>query len=158
MKYVVMILGLFISAAVLAQDSGQLNVKTTVQKELLVEKDNGEIERQLVAADSVVPGDNVIYTITFTNIGTEATENVVIVNPIAENLSYIEGSAFGPGTKIEFSADGGESFAAAEELMVASSEGQRPATIEDYTHLRWTLLNDLAAGAQGMAQFRARLD
>ena len=44
-----------------------------------------------------MPGDDLVYTITFQNISDETAENVVITNPIAESLTYVNGSAFGPG-------------------------------------------------------------
>jgi uncharacterized repeat protein (TIGR01451 family) len=144
--------------AAFAQEQGHLNVRTVVQKEEVTVTDNGETERKLVPADTVVPGDDVVYTITFTNVSGEIADNIVITNPISENLTYVEGSAFGPGTVIEFSVDDGQSFAAPDELMVGANGGQRPAAAEDFTHVRWTMQNDLQSGAQGMARFKARLN
>ena len=151
-------LAILVAPAAFAQETGHLNVRTVVQKEEVTVNDAGETERRLVVADTVVPGDDVVYTITFTNISNDAAENVVITNPISENLTYINGSAFGPGTVIEFSIDGGQSFAAAEQLRVSLNGEFRTARAEDFTHVRWTMQNDLQAGAQGMAQFRARLN
>ena len=147
-----------VAAEVSAQESGHLNVRTVVQKEEVTVNDSGETERRLVSADTVLPGDDVVYTITFTNVSDEKAENVIITNPISENLTYIEGSAFAPGTLIEFSVDGGNSFAAAAELTVADNGAERPAEPDDFTHVRWTMQNELDAGAQGMARFRARLN
>lgn len=151
-------LALFFAPAAFAQDAGHLNVRTVVQKEEVSVNDSGDTERRLVDADTVVPGDDVVYTITFTNISDDAAENVVITNPIAENLTYVNGSAFGPGTVIEFSIDGGQSFASPDQLRVSSDGEFRAARAEDFTHVRWTMQNELQAGAQGMAQFRARLN
>jgi uncharacterized repeat protein (TIGR01451 family) len=148
----------FFAMAAFAQEQGHLNVRTVVQKEEVTVTDNGETERKLVPADTVVPGDDVVYTITFTNVSGEIADNIVITNPISENLTYVEGSAFGPGTVIEFSVDDGQSFAAPDELMVGANGGQRPAAAEDFTHVRWTMQNDLQSGAQGMARFKARLN
>ena len=148
----------FIAATANAQEQGHLNVRTIVQKEEVRVNDAGETERRLVAADTVVPGDDVIYTITFTNISAETAENVVITNPISESLTYVAGSAFGPGTVIEFSVDGGQTFGSADNLVDGTNGGERPAEVSDFTHVRWTMENELEAGAQGMAQFRARLN
>lgn len=146
------------SASATAQDVGHLNVRTIVQKEEVFVNDAGETERRLVPADTVVPGESVVYTITFTNISDEAAENVIITNPISENLSYVDGSAFGAGMVIQFSVDGGQSFGEPDELTVASNGDQRPARAEDFTHVRWIMQNELNAGDQGMASFRARLN
>ncbi len=142
----------------MSQEEGYLNVRTIVQKEELTISDTGETQRRLVPAATVVPGDDVIYTITFTNTSDEAAENIVITNPLARELTYVEGSAFGPGTTIEFSVDGGISFAAASELTVTEDGEVRPARPKDFTHIRWVMHAELQAGAQGLARFRARLD
>jgi uncharacterized repeat protein (TIGR01451 family) len=148
----------FLALAAFAQEQGHLNVRTVVQKEEVIVNDSGETERNLVPTDTVVPGDDVVYTITFTNISDESADNIVITNPISENLTYVQGSAFGPGTVIEFSVDDGQSFAAPDELRVGTNGETRPAQAEDFTHVRWTMQNELEAGAQGMARFRARLN
>jgi uncharacterized repeat protein (TIGR01451 family) len=129
-----------------------------VQKEEVTVNDTGETERKLVPADTVVPGDDVVYTITFTNISDETAENIVITNPISGELTYVEGSAFGPGTSIEFSVDGGQTFATAADLTVSENGVDRAARAEDFTHIRWVMQNVLQAGAQGLARFRARLN
>ena len=135
-----------------------LEVTTTVQKEEEFVNDAGVIETRLVAADVVVPGEKVFYTITFRNISEETADNVVITNPIAEDLAYVAGSGFGPGTTIEFSVDGGTSFGKAEDLEIVEDEIARPAEASDYTHVRWVMQNDLAAGAQATARFAAILE
>ncbi len=140
-----------------AQEQGHLNVTTVVQKEQVTVNAAGETERQLVAADTVVPGEVVIYTITFQNISDEPAENVVITNPIAETLTYVDGSVFGPGTDIQFSVDGGQNFANRDALTVDEDGSVRPAEARDFTHIRWVMQTELAAGAQGLARFSAVL-
>jgi len=144
--------------AVIAQQSGHLKLSTIVQKEQLTTTPSGEQKKELVAATTVVPGDSVIYTIAFENVGEEPAENVTITNPVPDNLSYEDGSAFGPGSVIEFSVDGGEVFAAAADLKVTENGELRTAGPGDYTHIRWVMQHDLAVGEQGVARFRARLN
>lgn len=147
-----------LSTTVLAQESGHLNVRTIVQKEEVTIGADGNPQRRLVDASKVVPGDEVVYTVSFANISDEPAENVVITNPLPAELSYVDGSAFGPGTEVQFSVDGGQSFAAASELKVLDDGNQRPASAADFTHIRWVITNEIAPGAQGIAQFRARLN
>jgi len=149
---------MLVALPAIAQDQGHLNVRTTVQKVEVTVNDTGESEQRLVPIDTVLPGDDVVYTITFTNTSDETAENIVITNPISGELTYVEGSAFGPGTSIEFSVDGGQSFGAASELTVSEDGEVRTARAEDFTHIRWVMQNELQAGAQGLARFRARLD
>ena len=153
---VALLLAFSISAQ--AQDQGHLNVKTVVQKEEVRVNDDGVAERTLVPVQTVIPGDAVVYTITFRNISDETADNVVITNPIDDSLTYVEGSAFGPGTEIQFSVDGGKTFAKREELTVTEDGVMRPADAQDFTHIRWVMRKELAAGAQGVARFSAVLD
>jgi uncharacterized repeat protein (TIGR01451 family) len=147
-----------LSATAYAQEQGHLNVRTVVQKEQVTVNEAGEAETKLVAADRVVPGEKVVYTITFRNISDEPAENVVITNPISAELMYVDGSAFGPGSDIQFSVDGGQTFANSNELTVTEDGVTRSAVAEDFTHVRWVMQQELAAGAQGIARFSAVLE
>ena len=144
--------------ALTAAAQSHLEVQTTVHKEEVLLNAAGEEEKRLIAAERVVPGETVIYTITFTNTSDDTADNVVITNPIAEDLLYLDGSASGEGMDIQFSADGGASFATAANLTVTDNGTSRAATAEDFTHVRWVMRNDLAAGAQGIARFAAILE
>ena len=149
---------LLLTAAAVAQDQGHLSVQTVVQKEQVTIDEGGDQQVTLVPAETVVPGERVVYTITFTNISGDAADNVVITNPIAGSLTYIDGSAFGPGTEILFSVDGGRTFARREALTVTEDGVLRAAGAEDFTHVRWVMQQELAAGAQGIARFSAVLE
>ncbi len=151
-KPMLAIIAVLASTTALAQ---QLDVRTVAQKEETVASADGAVETRLVAAERVIPGDKVVYTITFTNEGDEAADDVVVTNPIDPSLSYIAGSAFGAGMTIEFSVDGGQRFGGPTDLVVADAAGSRPAEPEDYTHVRWTLNGDLEPGATGVARFSA---
>jgi len=159
------IVGAIVTMAVLslaahahAQEQGHLNVQTVVQKQEVIVNDAGETETRLIDADTVVPGERVVYTITFRNVGDEPAAGVIITNPIDDSLTYVDGSAFGPGMDIQFSVDGGVVFASGDDLTVTEGGVERPAVAEDFTHVRWVMQNELAVGAQGMARFTAVLD
>jgi uncharacterized repeat protein (TIGR01451 family) len=148
---------LAVATAAAAQQQ-HLDLTTSVQKEQIVMNIAGETEVQLVPAATVVPGEKVIYSISFRNISDEGAENVVITNPIAAELTYVDGSATREGADIQFSIDGGASFANRNELAVDEDGAQRPAEAKDFTHIRWVLQEELAAGAQGVMRFAAVLD
>lgn len=158
MKNFVSVIFIMFATLAMAQTQGHLEVRTIVQKEEVIINDAGESEKRLVPAEIVVPGESVFYTITFTNVSAEPADNVVITNPIAEDLMYIDGSAFGPGMDILFSIDGGETFAAANDLTVVEDGEVRDADAGDFTHVRWVMQNDLEVGAQGTARFAAVLE
>jgi len=137
---------------------GALEVTTIVEKEIVVETDDGRQVTERVPADVVTPGERVVYTITFKNVGVEPAENVVITNPIAESLVYVAGSATNDGVSLEFSIDGGQTFAPASELRLVDQGIERPATTKDYTHVRWVMQSALAGGAEGQTSFAADLE
>ena len=155
MKILSGILLTFLAFTAAAQS--HIDVQTTVQKKEVFLNDTGEEEKRLVPAEKVLPGETVYYTITFTNTSDEVADNVVVTNPIAEELMYLDGSAFGPGMEIVFSVDGGETFAVADELNVTDNGETRAAEAKDFTHVRWVMQNELEVGAKGSASFAAVL-
>ncbi|MFQ5609269.1 MAG: hypothetical protein ACE5F8_03265 [Woeseiaceae bacterium] len=146
------------SGTLAAQEKDYIEVETTVHKEVTVETDDGKRETTLVPAEKVVPGERVVYTIKFRNVGDEPADNVVITNPISDSLVFVAGSATNPGARVEFSIDGGQSFAVANELRISVNGVERPASARDYTHVRWVMQTALAVGAEGSTSFAADLE
>lgn len=109
-----------------------------------------------VPATLLEEGREVFYTVRIHNPGAEFARDVVVVQRIPQNTSYVPESAAGPGAEISFSVDGGQSFGAEEQLIFTDQAGiSRPATARDYTHIRWRLRNPLAPGSVALARFRA---
>ena len=119
----------------------------------------GEVETRFVDATEVIPGDELRYTISFSNEGDQPVdaESVVITNPIPENTVYLEGTAFGAGTRITFSVDGGGNFGDPDQLNVTREGLERPAIAEDYTTIRWVFEPELAPGEKSYVSFNVRL-
>ncbi len=154
-KLIAIISLLFASFAANAASQGSILVKTVAEQEQIVTAANGSKSTVLAPAKSVLPGREVIYTVTFENIGHEAASDVVVTNPVPEHTTYQPGSAFGPGTELLFSIDGGRSFAPAAGLEVHEHDGSvRAAGAEDYTHIRFVLKNSLTPGAVAFARYR----
>ena len=141
-----------------AQDNGTLDIRTIVQKEEIFVADDGSEETRLVVADMVIPGDEVVYTLTYANVGDQPAENIVITNPLPTQLTYIAGSASGADANVLFSVDGGVSYGETSELKVVEQGLERPARPEDVTHIRWVIAEPIQPGEEGVAQFRARLN
>jgi uncharacterized repeat protein (TIGR01451 family) len=111
---------------------------------------------KLIAADRVVPGDRVIYTLEVRNTGPTALDTPVVTEPVPEHMRYVADSAIGPGAEVTYSVDGGHRFDRAENLEVPGKAGRpRPATAADYTHIRWRLKNSLKANSVAFVRFRA---
>lgn len=157
-RFVVTTLCLFVAAAISATAAAQVTLENSVQKVETFVNEAGEPQRRLVDAGSVVPGDELRYTITFTNDGGETVDagSVVITNPIPEETEYLDGTAFGSGTDIVFSVDG-ENFAAPEALTVIQAGVETPASAKDYTSIRWVFRPALEPGETGNVSFSVRL-
>lgn len=117
---------------------------------------SGNPVRYFVPATVLEQGREVFYTVRIRNPGVESAQNVVVVQRVPQNTSYVPRSAAGPGAEISLSTDGGQTFAAEDALIFTDPNGlTRPATAQDCTHIRWRLRNPLAPGAVALARFRA---
>jgi len=138
--------------------SGTVELTAIVQRETAIVDENGDKQIELVSADKVMPGEIVVYTITAKNVGQEPATNIVITDPLPQELDYRAGSAMGEDTSITFSVDGGKSYDVANALVVVDEGGAaKPAEPEDYTHIRWQLNSALEPGSSRYVRFRARL-
>ena len=137
---------------------GGVQLVNTVQKEVEVQE-AGKRVRKLVEPGKVVPGDEVVYTISYVNKGPRAADGVVVTNPVPQHTRFRAGSAEGANTEIVYSVDGGKTFAAPDRLTVSARDAKgtpiaRPAVAADFTHIRWTLKDPLAPGGGGYVRFR----
>ena len=136
----------------------QIEVSTVAEVEVTETNAQGEQVTKRIAATTVVPGSEVIYTITAKNTGAEPAEQIVVTNPVPPETVYVRGSATGAGTVITFSVDGGMSWDVPARLTVTGPDGKpRPAVAEDYTHVRWTFAESLAPARQAPVAYRARV-
>lgn len=143
-----------------AAEQGGIELKSTAEVDITVTNDQGvqAVVRVPAAEANVVPGDTVIFTTHYENQGTQAATAVVINNPLPEHMLYLDDSAAGDGTRIEFSIDHGKTFAPPEQLKIKTAQGyERLATAADYTHIRWTILGELGPGAKGLVSYKARV-
>ncbi len=136
---------------------GSIELLSRAEVEVVKVNEKGEKEIFRLPAAKVVPGDSVIYTNTYRNIGKEPATDIVINNPVPEHMNYVADSAFGQGSAILFSADGGKTFATPEKLTKKGSDGkERLVRPEEYTNLRW-IVKELKPGGAGEVGFRALL-
>jgi uncharacterized repeat protein (TIGR01451 family) len=137
---------------------GMIELTAVAEIEQEFVNDQGEKEVRRVEANKVVPGDEVIYTIYYANVGAEPADDVIITNPIPEHMLFR--GFMGDGTTVitTLSIDGGERYDQPDNLIVVNNDGQkRPAEPSDFTHVRWTLQEPLPPGAKGYVSFRAQL-
>jgi len=141
---------------------GGVQLVNAAQKEVEVDEAGRKV-RKLVDLGKMVPGDEVVYTISYVNKGSRPAERVVVVNPVPQHTKFRAGSVEGASTEIAYSADGGKTYAAPDRLTVATRDAKgtpatRPAVAADITHIRWTLKEPLPAGASGQVRFRAVIE
>lgn len=133
----------------------EIKLTTVAEVEVTETTPQGKKVVKRQPAKRIVPGSEVIYTITAKNTGNEPAETIVVSNPIPKQTVYIDGSAFGAGTDITFSVDDGKSYGKPEQLKVKDAKGKaRAATAEDYTNVRWTFQFDLKPGEEAPVWYR----
>jgi uncharacterized repeat protein (TIGR01451 family) len=142
-----------------AQKKSCIVVRTVAETQQTIGDDRGHKRVRVLPTDKIAPGDQVIYTVSATNVCNQPAENAVIEIPVPEHMAYVGGSAMGPGTEVTFSVDGGYSFGKPAALKVKMPEGvPRSALARDYTHIRWVMAKPLQPEAVAFARFRAVLE
>ncbi len=155
------ILALALAGIASAQDAekGKVELKMAAEKEVAVTGADGSKTVERVPAEKVIPGELVIYTITFTNKGDKPAENLVVKNPIPEHMKYVDGSAAGENCAITYSVDNVKTYDVPEKLTVKDSKGNTVKVMpSDYTNIRWTLAKPVAPESSGIVSFKAKLE
>lgn len=136
---------------------GCIVLKSTAEIEQVEVNEKGEKTTKLVPAAKVVPGTEVVWTITANNVCKQSAENAVINNAVPAYMTYVAHSATGPGSDISYSLDG-KTFAADGKLTVEENGATRAARADEYKHIRWVFRGALQPGASAFARFRAVLN
>lgn len=104
-----------------------------------------------VKLESGEGAEQLVFNVTFSNVGDGIVDTVRITVPIPSEVAYVAGSASGPGSDVLFSVDRGLTFARPNELVAAA----QAAASADYTHIRWVFHAPLDGGATGVVRFAA---
>jgi hypothetical protein len=127
-------------------------IAVTLIAEIAAKEPGGRMQ----PADRLVPGDEVVYTLEIRNTTAMSRPPPTIDYPVPEHVRYIADSAVGAGAEVTFSVDGGHTYARPENLFVTGADGRkRPATADDYTHIRWQLKHILKGNSVAFARFLA---
>ena len=140
---------------------GQPKIAITIkaQKEVTVTVQGKQIKK-MIAAKGVQPGEEIVYTLSYVNSGSEAAKDVVISDPIPAGTAFIPGSASELGD-LAFSIDHGKSYKKPTLLTYELRGGdgkvqKKVASPEDYTDIRWTIPS-VAAGGKGSVNFKVKV-
>ena len=157
------------TALVAAPGLGEVRLDTVVHLVQTVVGEAGQIQHKMVDLDLVAPGDELRYTIRFTNTGLVAVDGgaIVITNPLPDSTEYMHGSAGGGGTRILFATDGewpvdegvesAAAFAPFAALVRNDDGAGRPAIAPVVRAIRWIYEPPLPPGASGEVWFHVRL-
>jgi uncharacterized repeat protein (TIGR01451 family) len=146
--------------ALVASAKGSVEIKNeSFQEKEEVAKD-GTKSMKLVPAGKVVPGGEVIFVLTYKNVGKEAATNVVLTNPVPKHMTY-KTAEVEPGVdaKAEVSVDGGKVYGDLLNLKVKDKlRKMRPALASDVTHVRWKVAGAVLPNKEGKVRLRAVLN
>jgi uncharacterized repeat protein (TIGR01451 family) len=151
-----------IAAGVVALSPAHAQGKSAVALESVIEVETkdaaGASTYGSPAKGTVVPGDNLRFSIYFANTTDEPASALSVTNPIPTAVEFVsvqEDWAL-------LSVDGGKTFGALTGLTVSETNaegvvGTRAATPADVTHIRWKLDRPLAPQEKGSLQFFGRV-
>ena len=131
----------------------------TMERIVKMEYEDGSTEFEFIPVDEAEPGEELVYLMNYRNQGDEPEGDVVMTLPVPDHMVYVEDSVLTEtdGAEVDFSVDGGKSFAPREVLEVAEGEEVRKADAQDITHVRWTFARLGPPGEEGTLAFRASL-
>ncbi len=150
-----------IMTPVLALAAPDLKIQMAAEKEVVV-IENGKEVRKRVPTLEIEPGSILYFTLRIVNEGDENATNVIVDNPIPEETVYVEGSAGGEHSIVQFSIDNGETFATADELTYeftsfSGDKQLRKAKPDMYTNVRW-VVEDVEPGSQEELFFQVKVN
>lgn len=144
-------------AQVFAADPGCIELKSVAEVKQEVVDAKGHKSTKLVPADKVLPGAEVVWTVTAKNVCKQPSEKVTINNAVPAHMTYVANSATGQGSDISYSLDG-KTFAAPAQLTVQENGAARAARADEYKAIRWVFKDSLQPDAQVSARFSAVLN
>ena len=130
-----------------------------VEVERQVKQSDGSLKTIMTAPDKVLPGDVMVYTVSYYNNKQDVTENFRLDMPIPREITFTEGSANRENANVLYSVDNGATYQSRDALRMTLPTGEsRAASASDITHIRWTLNNDIQPGERGEIRFKGRLN
>lgn len=139
--------------------SGPLEAMIEVERLEISTGSGGQETRRWVAADRLNAGDEIHYTVRVRNPGKQPVADIVVTKRLPFGVHYLRNSAAGPATEVQFSIDGGKTFATPDALQRAAGGGKqtpRKALDDQYTHVRWVLRKPLGPASTALLRFRAK--
>lgn len=152
--------GLFLAQSASAQQADSKPLVITAQNLMAGDDRHAQLAAAGGDRDALLPGDVVLFQLTFTNITDGPVRNIEVKDPLPAGLRYVSGSATADraDVAVAYSIDGGVTYSAQPmiEQLVDGQRIERPAPPEMFTHVRWIVSDWVQPGAQVVAEFRAQ--
>jgi uncharacterized repeat protein (TIGR01451 family) len=134
-----------------AQAANDVVLSSAVFLEKTVSDTHGRAKIILESPKVVVPGDRLVFILSYFNAGAKPAADFIVTNPLPGAVSF-QGTA---DDAAEVSINGGHSWGALATLRVRDRDGSmRSARMEDVTHVRWPMRRPIAPGGKGKLSFR----
>lgn len=144
-----------LAAAATPALAAPVQLTTRIMKEQRWLAADGAPSVRLVPAARAVPGDRLVYILTYRNGGAAPVADLVLDNPLPPSVAYRAPAAGSPAPEV--SVDGARFGPLATLTTRLPQGGSRAAGPDDVRHLRWRVAGPLPAGAQGQVSFNATL-
>lgn len=106
-------------------------------------------------------GDVFRFTVTGKNEGNREAKNFVVTQPVPRGTVYqLNTATMAEGMTVTYSIDQGKTFVSRPTVKVMLPNGkveERPAPSEAYTHVRWSIAQDLTPGASVSAAYQVKV-
>lgn len=144
-------LALIATVPTTANAAGSVALRSSVFVERIATAPDGKTKVELRAAETVSPGDRLVFILTYSNETGRAVPDVIITNPVPAPVAFDSAAA----SAAEVSVDGGRAWGQIGNLRLADRTGQlRSAVPSDVTHIRWVIGKAVNPGASGRLSFR----
>jgi len=148
MKLLIAIAALLAPAAAMAANSVTLESKAFVER--TTTDADGKTKVVLEDPKLVVPGDRLVFVLSYKNTGAQPAADFVVTNPIPQAVAYTGTE----GSPAIVSVDGGKSWGPLASLKISQADGSlRDAQPADVTHVRWSFAKAIPAGQAGQLSF-----
>ena len=152
MKFLLFIASLLAPAAAMAADQVALDSKVFVERQVTAADGKQKIVRE--DPKLVVPGEKLLFVLSYKNEGAAPADKFVVTNPIPQSVTFVASEAAGA----DYSVDGGKNWGTLAALKVKAADGSlRPANASDVTHVRWVFAKAIPVGGTGSLSFRGEV-
>ncbi len=135
---------------------GAVSLNIAIFKEVRTQGADGATDIHLVAAQRAMPGDRLVYVLTYRNTGSQPVSNLTLDYPMSKGVAY---RAPAEGSQAPLVSTDGVHFGQPGDLAGGSrpEASQKPGD-DMVKALRWQVTGPVAPGGEGKVSFKAALN